>query len=299
MAKIVYPPLKLIDLYEMQCPNIFNKYEEIQNTKDNDDTEYDIATYIAEKYSKNSKKGKLSQLLLTIAGWRKYKMVYSFSEELIDWLSDMEESDIDVSIFDYLPYKSFYIELKNIEDIHGIIVRYYQDVVNNSFCILPIRHDASHSIFVFDFKRGDSIYNVVNNFVDNFNTENTKSLKKALLLGFQCAMYLCTKNSDIQENEYQKSVYKKTNRIKNKFSEIRKWDVGYRIVKEEKKKNDELKKELKKMTERKRPRQHWRKSHWHTYLVGKGRQRRELRFIAPILVNDIGDNIPIVEHQSK
>jgi hypothetical protein len=74
-----------------------------------------------------------------------------------------------------------------------------------------------------------------------------------------------------------------------------------RVVKEYKRANDaksrECDEEKSTYKERQRPRQHWRRAHWHTYWVGEGRSKKELKFIAPILVNDIDDELPVVKHE--
>ena len=110
-------------------------------------------------------------------------------------------------------------------------------------------------------------------------------------------MYLCSDNKDVQENEEQKKIYRPSKSIKNRFSEIRKWDVGYRIVHEHKKMEQNAEKEWyeKHPGDRRRPRMHWRKAHWHTFCCGKGRNERRIKFIAPILVNEIlDDEVPMV-----
>ncbi len=44
-------------------------------------------------------------------------------------------------------------------------------------------------------------------------------------------------------------------------------------------------------------RPHIRRAHWHTYLTGAGRARRELRWISPILVGVSAEDLPAVIHQ--
>lgn len=42
------------------------------------------------------------------------------------------------------------------------------------------------------------------------------------------------------------------------------------------------------------PRAHLRRAHWHTYRVGRGRERAELRWLHPILVGGSDDSVPTV-----
>lgn len=48
------------------------------------------------------------------------------------------------------------------------------------------------------------------------------------MLIFQTVMYLASKKPDVSENEVTRKTYKPSKIIKNKFSEIQKWDVGVR-----------------------------------------------------------------------
>ena len=240
------------------------------------------------------------------AAWRYSKQVYTFSKDFYDMLLDMDDFEIGWTLFDQLPYDTFYLELQDHEDISGILVKYNGepdcsllyvicdnggDVVNvNSGIIKPGKTNSYKTFFETEIYASNA----------DFNAPEIILLRQALAFTIQACMYLCAKNADIEENEEQKRVYRPSKNIKNKFSEVRKWDVGVRVIREHKaaQKNDEIQTASTGENNRRRPRQHWRKAHWHSYWIGpKTEQTKVLKFIAPILVNDNNDEMPVVVHQ--
>lgn len=124
----------------------------------------------------------------------------------------------------------------------------------------------------------------------------------------QVILYICAKNSDITENRKERTGNPRNNTvIKDRYREIRLWDVGYRIVNklnrtaetvrqhgENKESNEEYPSEKK---SRHSPRPHIRKSHWHIYWVGKRTQSErkiEIKWINSTLVNGKStDELPV------
>lgn len=103
-------------------------------------------------------------------------------------------------------------------------------------------------------------------------------------------LYLCSENAEIRENAVTKNTYRPSNRVRNKFSEIRKMDCGFVYgseVRKHRKVHEEQQKERKSRETtpiRHAMRPHTRKAHWHHYWVGKGRKELVLRWIAPTVV---------------
>lgn len=301
-SKSLYPPLKLIRNMELNYPNGFNLYEEKLHTRSENEIPFDIASDLGLYFFPHEKQHEAAEvcaLLLTVVGeWRKSKQVYSFSDELIELICTSEEAVLDRNIFEYLPYPCFYVEVKDISNIHGVFVKYINDTANNHIIFLVVCNDGTFCYNIFDLEGSSTFYTMTKKYVDEFEEREYKeSLKKCILFAFQSAVYLCAKNCDVVENPTQRGIYKPGRNIKDKFSEIRKWDVGYRIAKEVRKSLSVSPTPGKSQPAHNRPREHWRKAHWHTYWVGpKGNQRKELRFIAPIHVNDNDDELPIVDH---
>ncbi len=305
VKKPIYPPLRLINLAEKNVPNYFDAYDFFMSRVSDPTLEYSASHALVDHYyptldeSQHMAKASLGYVL---SSWRKNKMVYSFSEELQTLLCDTEDFTLDSSLFDYLPYQTFYIELRHFGNYHGILIRHTHNQYDHILSIIPICiNPLRYFIMNFDLEDGQKFYEAVDQSTLNCKGLAREPLKRCLIIGVQASMYLCAQNSDIQENEKQKRIYRPSERIQNKFSEIRKWDVGYRIVKE----NKNLKKILnqqsnpvQKTVEKRRPRMHWRKAHWHTFWAGEGRKKKVLHFLAPILVNETNDELPVVQHVS-
>ncbi|MBQ8298967.1 MAG: hypothetical protein IJX99_03740 [Clostridia bacterium] len=305
-SKSLYPPLKLIRSMELNYPKGFEIYEERLSHKAEDELPFDIASAVSLHFfpdSKYQEAAEVCALLLTVVGeWRKSKQVYSFSKELTDMICDSEEALLDSNIFEYLPYPCFYLEVKDVADIHGVFVKYISDAANHHIIFVVICNDGTFCYNIFDLEGSSTFYTMTKKYADEFEEAKYRDgLRKCILFAFQASVYLCAKNCDVAENPNQQKVYKPSKSIKDKFSEIRKWDVGYRIAKEVKMTSTTPPISAgKSQSGHNRPREHWRKAHWHTYWVGpRGQQRKELRFIAPIHVNDIGDQLPIVNHKNS
>lgn len=246
------------------------------------------------------------------AHWRHNKQVYVFDKLFYDMLADMEDFDLEWSILNYLPFKNFYIEVKDHPQIEGILVEHspkdpaiayaicFKD--NCKLCVTGIngglidpRESSSFKAF---FEGEIKLSNA------DLNDPYVQLVRQVLTFMMQACMYLCSKEPDIAEDPKQAKIYRAPKeRIKDRYAEIQKWNVGVHVTYEHQRQREENEAQLESLTAsgRRRPRQHWRKAHWHTYWVGQGRQKKELKFIAPILVNDIDsgedENLPVFERK--
>jgi hypothetical protein len=113
--------------------------------------------------------------------------------------------------------------------------------------------------------------------------------------------------SDVTENPITKQTYKQPKegqKPKNKFSEIRMWDVGIRYGKAIHVAKQEYEKQIARENaennkNRKPVRPHVRRAHWHKYKVGKGRQETKIVWLAPIYVCGSGKEIPVTIREVK
>lgn len=238
------------------------------------------------------------------AYWSKCKQVYTFSREFYEMLLDMDDFEIGWSLFDYLPYESFYLELLDHKEVDGVLVKYTKEPKRSILYTICGKEGGMVSINsgIVDPRESLSYKSFFETEVYCSNADITSPyvmlVKQVLAFTLQACMYLCAKNADIEENPLQKKIYTPSKTIRNRFSEIRKWDVGVRVVKAHKSAQiAAIDAGNEPDAFRRRPRQHWRKAHFHTYWVGEGRKRKELKFIAPVLVNDNGDDMPVVIHQ--
>ena len=116
-------------------------------------------------------------------------------------------------------------------------------------------------------------------------------------------MYLSSKEADIIESPDTVNTYKPSAVLKNKYSEVRKWDVGCRYGEKirsfEKNKMQQFRAEGEDNQKSKRP--HIRKAQWERYHIGKGRKDIITKWKEPVFVNgdynDITTNIHVVTNK--
>jgi hypothetical protein len=125
---------------------------------------------------------------------------------------------------------------------------------------------------------------------------------------FQIMSFIAIDASDVNENATTKSTYKphkEGSKIKNKFSEVRMWDVGVqygkaiRVAKREYKKHIEKENDSVESKDRKPVRPHIRRAHWHKYHVGEGRKQTKTLWLAPVYVCGNGKEIPVTIREVK
>ena len=317
MAFLEYVPLRSVS-------RVGRWYKDVYSTLDNIDyggkSELDVVNDLVtpaqrELFTPLVRKNQMSADLATILGindkifllitkeWIHSKQVYSFSQDFLDMLCDMDDFEIDADLLKFLPFSSFYIELPKNDMFHGVLIRYSPEEKMIFYCICYNKFDYYEGLNagILDLNRFKKFSEFATLDVGVArNEKEQKDIETHLhMLGmiFQICLYLCSENSDVEENENQKKIYKPSVTIKNRYSEIRKWDVGYRVMREHKKAREKAEKdwETKHSGIRHRPRMHWRKAHWHTFWCGKGRTIKKVNFIAPILVNkDTDDEVPVV-----
>ena len=89
----------------------------------------------------------------------------------------------------------------------------------------------------------------------------------------QFLMYLSSKEADIIESPETIKTYKPSSLVKNKYSEVRKWNVGCRYgekIRSYQKNKMQQYENSESSQNGKRP--HIRKAHWERYHVGEGRK---------------------------
>ena len=303
-----YLPLEELKYFEKKFPNVFEQYDLMLESNDKNgmsksSISYSLARYFlmqvyhrSEKSMRKNDIWECMYLILTYCEWKKSKQVYTFSNELFQMISHSEEYSIDGAIFDYLPYDSFYLENEMNNVVRGIFVTHAKEQTSNVLVFVLLFEEHQFCVLTLNLNEVTSAKQFLNKIQYSYLTE--EEVRSVLNFAIQACMYLCAKNCDVVENAYQKSIHHPTPSHSNRFSEIRKWDVGFRIAVKHNGTHSSNYHSENAQIRRNRPRQHWRKAHWHTYWVGPARKRKEIKFIAPILVNDIDDEIPVVVHPS-
>lgn len=129
---------------------------------------------------------------------------------------------------------------------------------------------------------------------DSFKTQwFIGGLSNFRLFLLQFLMYLSSKEPDINESQETINTYKPSSIIRNKYSEIRKWEVGVRygekIRQLERNKLNRIFGIEGYNQNAKRP--HIRKAHWERYHVGKERKGIILKWIGSVFVNGDADEV--------
>ena len=119
----------------------------------------------------------------------------------------------------------------------------------------------------------------------------------------QFLMYLSSKEPDIIESTDTINTYKPSVIIKNKYSEVRKWNVGCRYGEKIRlfKKNKVQQYGVSGYNSQNSKRPHIRKAHWERYHIGKGRKDIITKWKEPVFINgdynDIIANIHVVTNK--
>lgn len=234
--------------------------------------------------------------------WAANKQVYKFDSELELALADSEEIKLPVRILDRLPYQTFYLEFaedgifrKNFHGAFINIVRkengylFYTERVKEDGRVMfgkaaLVPNDNEDGIFIFD----------KNDFSCDESDRNVDWTEFCFYM-LNALLYLCADNAEIQESSVTKNTYHPSGRIKNRFSEIRQWECGYRYgseirsQKKQKKSSDNCKgqtSELNICVKRSLP-AHTRRAHWHHYWTGprNGERKLILHWIPPVYVS--------------
>lgn len=266
--------------------------------------------------------------------WSKNKQVYKPDPDFADALLTTEKLQLVKYQLEHLPCNDFYIDLESciqFDPVIGIFVH----VDTTATCAYVSLYLLTKELVFFSFYGGgeydengiidirledmplDKTYDIFMPLSKNQNgprrMEYKLSRSCSTIFALQMLCYISSSKPEILENPVTQKTYRKTDRVKNKFSEIRQWDVGVtygktirRKVKEQEEKksagqntaaeNGQKNELLIRMNEgkkRKSPCMHYRSAHWQHYWTGKGRTVCETRWIAGTFVGDEAANVVI------
>lgn len=246
--------------------------------------------------------------------WAQNKQVYKFDPELELTLADCEEVKLPVRILDRLPYNTFYIEFADNgifrSNFHGAFVHivkenlgylvYIERVTEDGkamFGNVPLVPDKADGIFYFSR----------NEIAASSEAGRNIDWQEFGFFLLNALLYLCADNREVKESEVTKSTYRPGKTVKNKFSEVRQWECGYRYgssVRTRKEKPEAGKIEHTERstqgTKRKVMAAHTRRAHWHHYWTGPrdGKRVLILHWIAPTFVSGQAENAAVVHRVS-
>ena len=344
MKKETYLPLKILKKITEQYPKAWEQMEMFHNNNGAPDlgswpdwcyapmsAALAVASkgYDLDKLPIDIRMGMTSvaQAIFALAPWRLSKEVYVIDEDLKDLLFEQDgELDVPDEILLQLPYPCFYVELPNtyyrVDKIHGFFVTLEYDVTNGDKELKPVFLTNNGDIFSYSIHIGAKTIEESVDMLDKQALENTngdKELKRLALKAMQDSaetktflkqilqviLYILAQNAEIAPNSEQSFITKRGKTVKDKYSEIRKWDVGVRIgaaIRQQKAKEQSRQKEHK-QSEHQSPRPHMRRGHWHHFWTGPKAQPEErkliLKWLSPMAIAANPEDMPITFHEVK
>lgn len=264
--------------------------------------------------------------IANITMWAENKQCFQFDADFIGELLKTDNLSLNKNAWDFLPFRTFYVDIsadrKLCEEIagEGIFITVEKAPVEHEWTAPekePVREEwrihlckVDREHFFYDLmvlpnitmecdypeeKSKVEVHDVVyeNNRAAGLNTSHIVVNRKMYqVLVTQVLSYLSSEEPDICENEQTKATYKPKPKTEDRFSEIRKWDVGVRFGSAVRKwKSAEHSADTDGTADRKqkkmyRLRPHSRKAHWSHYWYGSGENKvRRPKWIAATFVN--------------
>lgn len=261
--------------------------------------------------------------------WKYNKIVYEPDQEFSKALIGTKTLRVYPEMLKHIPFNTFYLDFsKNtLFEYEGFFVNVnvYRDgtikimtlPTEINYSGIPVNADESNNIpsaYMDSLVLRPSDYNMDNgklyfdydlnkDFImtsDSFRTQwfiGGISYYREFILQF--LMYLSSKEPDIVESVDTINTYRHSDTIKNKYSEVRKWDVGCRYGKKIRmyEKRNSMQYEIANINEQNTKRPHMRKAHWERYHIGKGRSEIISKWIEPVFVNGNSADIIATIHE--
>lgn len=240
-----------------------------------------------------------NQILLcsVVNEWKYHKYTYKVEGTLGKTLTDMEFPEgVPLKYLTRSKSNCFYVDTSGMgglfcERMEGFFV--LTGVYNNVLLLTTVAMiRATHGRLVPIYSRlgcrleeADNEESTMINFSDTscksmrltLEDGNTYEYREEMLFRFYAnfLLYLQASNGDIEEEQVAKKVFntpivKDKTKIKNKYREVRAYEVGYKIIRSNKSSNKSTTRTFGKGT-KKSP--HYRSAHWHHYWKGHGEDK--------------------------
>lgn len=253
-----------------------------------------------------------------LAAWRQTKFIYEFDETLADELiGQSDDIVIPVDVVYQMPAQAIYIKYPpNDSEVDGFLAALESDPESreNELRIYLLYKQAPIS-FAVHLMPGGTINDGINRAIEVIRQNQAKyqdnvyessqfdlsvayinEMRAELVRMVNLFLYVCAENADIEEDKEQSKIYRRPSRIRDKFSEIKKYNAGV--------KQGILLRKLR--SYRYKPSEpvpgeshgthaspipHIRRAHYHHFWTGKrdGERTLILRWIPPTLVG--GNNL--------
>lgn len=276
-----------------------------------------------------------------LAPWRQSKEVYRFDPELAEILQEQvgDALDFPAEVLYSLPYPSVYIQAPGLSlgdtPVHGFWASLEYDQRNGAgelrFLLLidgdPLRavplylmigqKTLSESLQVFARDAAGAHQLGIPPEIAKAALQRAYGLLPLIGYALQLVLYLCTVNAEVDAAPSQATTYRRGPVVKDRFAEVRQWDVGVRIgaairahqvSAPDGSDDDPADQEGAPARAHASPRPHIRRGHWHHYWTGPRSQPAErkliLRWTAPMLIggdpqDEDPDARPVTIHPVK
>ena len=244
--------------------------------------------------------------------WSKTKQVYKIDKDFYSMLLNTKNLTIEREIIEHLPLEEFYVDLSdlNLKDVHGMYVwiDWIEDATYLTFYILTYDYIFFSNYISFNYDENgkneidknslaDAQEMPIADFLKQFETDvdrinkkyTTKNRDLSIFL-LQLLMYIGSEMPDINESETTKHTYrpiKPGHPVKNKFSEMQMYEVGFKLGNNFRSKVEEIKNKSKSGSQtgsHASPMPHIRQAHWHKYWTGEGRQKLIVKWVEQTFV---------------
>lgn len=260
--------------------------------------------------------------------WSKSKQVYKFDDDFVKELVRTDGMRIYPDMLRHLPWNVFYIDFDGadmfrpfdggfvsviVEDNDDIYLTFSRLIGEVFFCSHfvfdeKIRKYEENGVAYYecnkdelDFPQALGLCNYLNNALGEdvpLYAVSNVNFDDVFIFLMQSLVYLASDKPEVQENEVTKKTYKPSRTVKNRFSEVRKWDVGVRygqMIRATRLSRRET--SGREYGQRKPTRPHVRKAHWHRYWYGKGRTQVKVLWLPPTYVSGTVEDISAVIHK--
>lgn len=249
-------------------------------------------------------------LIPALAAWRNWKEIYSFDATLAETLfaQAQDETPIPCEIILSLPFPSIYIEAGSLKFFASIendvndgrfelrFARIDENLNSHASCLHLVRgYTLSESLAaVFDeglrVAAGESEEKIAELFAADKDYPCYDEFFKVDQIGkmLQLVLYICADNADEKESEQTEKTYHPSagGAVKDKFREIRKWDVGTYVgatIRNSENSTPKNPGEEHIPGTSKRP--HIRRGHWHHFWAGGSDEKKLIiKWVSPIFV---------------
>lgn len=349
MAQQTYPPLALLRRITAKYPSAWEEMEMFHNACGSPPLpKWESWCYapMAAAYAitmqdlQNNFENRMAvisdmQCIAALAPWRLSKEVYVIDPELQALLFDQaDDLELDSEILLHLPYPCFYIQFSpavtwNGIEYHGVFVHLEHDTItgDKELRLLYLSESGrtyGQPVHIESGTVAQSILRTRTEAYENLPPDQHE-YRRALMLDdrraqmtarfysqtVQLVLYLCAQNAEIAPNSEQAFVTRrsKTGEIKDRYAEIRKWDVGTRIGNAVRAYRRSIETPPEPSAEKTpgthaSPRPHLRRGHWHNFWTGSKNAPADrkliLKWVAPTFVSTAGEEeTPIVLHHAK